>query len=64
VIHDWEAIERLDAGFCRKYRADNNNCVPSWKERQRALEQKLDNAPHYKTLQRHYRERESRSYLI
>jgi hypothetical protein len=49
--HDWPVIKRLDADFCRTYRAAKGR-VPSWKERDKALEEKLGNTkPHCKTLQ-------------
>jgi len=66
-IHDWPLIERLDAEFCRTYRAETGR-PPSWKERRAALTKKLGTGtPHLKTLQRRLpkiallKERNSRS---
>src|SRR5262245_33520396 len=51
-IHDWPLIERLDAEFCRTYRAETGR-PPSWKERRAALAKKLgSDTLHLKTLQR------------
>jgi hypothetical protein len=53
LVYSWRTIERLDAVLCRSYHAETGR-APGWKKRARALAEKLDNAPHWKTLQLHY----------
>jgi hypothetical protein len=59
VTHDWSAIRRFDADFCRAYHSAKGR-TPTWKQRRTALRKKIrSRVPHLKTMQEHLPEARS-----